>query len=568
MEKSKVKRAIYLRIFAGFLAVYLVLMAGFSLYLFGQTSKVESLELYTRGIMVNNTIEKTLQNHLDGENRIDDIAKFRRELAFTGHLFTYGGRELAVYSGDYQSLYHTNDYWICEFTEFAEGNRRYMGRAYLNPGKWFSEEETAELEGYLSAVPEPQQVGEVSGYLVSLDGFWLDQEMVIPHRVVVTPMYAEKFDEEGRVTLSSGREEEKTVYVANSKNTAGLPYFERGSIHPLYLNEVHLDKERKGLLRTVVLDQEKLKRHIEQKQVGEVLSERVDLLTYRYYLVLPSQNIIKVRQDNSYYSDFWTIIAGEVNLWEKCRGTLAVVGLSCLLIFLVVALILAMQTYRTYEKKEELERRRRELTNALAHDLKTPLSIISGYAQNLLENIQTEKRRQYATGILEKVEHMDRITREMLDLSKLETVPLSMHCREVSLAAICREVIARYADVCSERSLKTELEGEQIVKADPALIKRVIDNFFVNALAHTPEHGIIKISISQDTLRFYNSGSRIPPERIKDIWYPFEKADSSRGNTKGTGLGLAIAARILAAHHYAYGAKNCEDGVVFWFKFA
>jgi signal transduction histidine kinase len=565
LKENKVKRAIYLRIFAGFFAVYLVLMAGFSIYLIIEWNKVEKLDFYNRASLHNSTIERIMENYLDSENRIIDISKFRRDLAPNSHVFTFGGRELAVYTGDYDLVYHTNDYWICNFEEFTEGNTTYFGSAYLNLKDWFSVEEIAELENYMSADPKPQQAGDLVRYTIRLDGFWLDQEMIIPDKIVVTPIYAERVDEDGWVTSRRWREEEQVVYVANSNNTEGLPYFERGIIPS---NRYPLNKEKQALLRSLVLDREKMKEHIEQGQIGSILLKKVDLLAYRYYMVLPYQHRIRVLEDDSFYSDFWTIIAGEVNLWEKNTGTLAFVWLSCLIIFFIVALILSGQTYRTYRKREQLERHRRELTYALAHDLKTPLSIISGYAQNLMENVRTEKREHYAGRIREKVEEMDGIIREMLDLFRLEAEARPIVYREVSLGEICREIIDRYSDVCSERSLKTQLEGDQIIKAEPALIKRVLDNFFVNALAHTPNNGMIKISISDDILEFFNSGSHIPEEKIKEIWQPYRKAEGSRSSTKGTGLGLAIAGRILETHQFPYGVKNSDDGVIFWFKFA
>ena len=61
--------------------------------------------------------------------------------------------------------------------------------------------------------------------------------------------------------------------------------------------------------------------------------------------------------------------------------------------------------------------------------------------------------------------------------------------------------------------------------------------------------------------------SYIPEEKIDEIWLPFKKGDVSRSNTKGTGLGLAISRAILELHKLSYGARNSENGVIFWFKF-
>jgi len=576
--KSNAKRAIFLRIFTGFIAVYLVLMAGFSVFLIARQNNIERLEFHGKALQLKGTIERSLNNYLDTEKHIADKEKFRRELDISSHSLAYGGLEFAVYTGGYDLIYHTNDYWVCEFVEHTEitkkGTKRYIGRAYLNPKAWFSDKEIAELEYYLSkdisfGEVKVKQLGALAGYLIHIDGFWLDQDMIIPNKIVVTPAYAAGFDEKGNVNSAKGKEEEQIVYVANSKAPEGLPYFERGTINSfIYMHKSKLNKERQALLRNRVLDQEMLKQHIKHLELNQVLSERVNLLTYRYYMVLPYQYSATLLSDDSIYSNFWTFIAGEVYLWEKCSSTLLFVWLSCLFVFLTVALILSTQMYQTYRKKEELERHRIEMANALAHDLKTPLSIISGYAENLMANIHAEKRERYAAQILDKVSLMDRIIREMLDLSRLESTDPALRYQHLSLHGICQEIVDRYRDVCHERSILVQLEGEQTLSADAALIKRVIENFFVNALEHTPDGGTIRMTISGNTFEIHNSGSHIPEDKLKSIWQPYYKADEARSRTQGTGLGLAIAGKILEAHRFSYGAKNCDDGVAFWFKFA
>lgn len=70
------------------------------------------------------------------------------------------------------------------------------------------------------------------------------------------------------------------------------------------------------------------------------------------------------------------------------------------------------------------------------------------------------------------------------------------------------------------------------------------------------------------TLEVYNSGSHIFEDKMNEIWLPYKKADASRSNKKGTGLGLSISRAILELYKFSYGAKNSDDGVIFWFKFA
>ncbi len=137
----------------------------------------------------------------------------------------------------------------------------------------------------------------------------------------------------------------------------------------------------------------------------------------------------------------------------------------------------------------------------------------------------------------------------------------------MALADVCKIIIERYKPVWEDKQINVSLEGEAPIKADHSLMLRVMDNFFVNALDNTPEGGKISVRILDDTLEVYNSGSYIPEDKIEEIWLPFKKGDTARGNSKGTGLGLAIVRKILELHKFSYGVKNREEGVVFWFKF-
>jgi len=560
LKRNKIKQTIYIRIFGALFATYLVLMTGFSQFLIAQEKKEGSWELSALALQINNTIGGILQDNIYSNNQLADIAKLKKQLVGKS-FFTYLGTEVAIFSGDYSLIFNTNDNWLCSYTEYSEGSD--TGYGYLNPKDWFDEKEVTELENYLNAYPKAEKAGDLSEYSLGLEGFWVDNEMIIPDKISVVPMYAETFDEEGSVKSSSGIDLNDIVYTSGFENTKNLPYFAHGSIQPV--NNGLRDKEKVINLRNLVSDQDKLKEAV--KQPGNVVYERVNWLTYRYYLPQPYQNIVKVTDDQNNYSEFWTVLAREVNLWDKCAGTLIFVWVGCWITFVIVALILAAQTYKTYQKREELEKFRRETTNALAHDLKTPLSIISGYAQNLMENIQTEKREHYAGSIQANVNRMDKIIREMLELSRLESDLLPIKFEEVSLGEVCAEIIERYKQESAEKSILTHLEGDAVIKADHSLMARVIDNFFVNALDSTPDGGTIRISIVDNRFEFYNSGSHIPEEKLREIWLPYRKADASRGNTKGTGLGLAIARTILELYHFSYGAQNGDDGVIFWFEF-
>jgi signal transduction histidine kinase len=564
LRQNQSKQTIYIRILGAFLATYLVLMAGFTFFLTDREKKIVAMELGTFAGHFNNNVTEILQEQMDKQNEIQDIVRFKKELIRQHSFLTQSGTEMAVFTGDYELIFNTEDYWVCTY---AEGEHN-TGYAWLNPRKWFDDQEISELEYYLSAQPRAKEAGDLCGYSVSLEGFWLDKEILIPKAIRVVPMYASSFDESGYVNSASGpHDSNNIIYLSGYQDNKDLPYFTHGGIQERS-NNPYYDPLSSAKLREMVIDKEKLKAAV---QDISSLSEktpavRTKFFTYQYYFAMPYKNAVNIT-GNQAYSEFWTAIAREVNLWDRCASTLVFLWGSCFLIFIIVALILARQTYGTYQKSEALESQRQEMTNALAHDLKTPLSIISGYAQNLLENVHTEKREHYAEHILANIDRMDKIIQTMLNLSNLESDSWQFKVEEVSLDEIGKKIISRYQLLCEAKSIVPQLQGEAVIKADSALIERVMDNFFVNALDHTPDGGIISIKIAEDKVELYNSGSHILPEMLQEIWQPYKKGDISRGDTKGTGLGLSIARGILESHKFPYGAENTDDGVVFWFKF-
>ncbi|HWL24619.1 MAG TPA: HAMP domain-containing sensor histidine kinase [Ureibacillus sp.] len=565
MKKNKTKRVVYLRIFSSFLAIYLILMIGFSVFLVSQQKKVAEMDLRTYALQASTKVEDILKDNIDSNNQITDISKVKKEFANESNFFTSEDTEMAVFTSDYKVLLSTNDYWKVSYSSQGEGNKYYTEYGFLNPKDWYSDEEIREIESYLYAKPKAEKVGNLSGYTVDVKGFWIDNEMIIPEQITVNELYAQNFDENGDVVASGGTHTDNIVYLSNFRNSEALPYFEYGGIVPDYSGNPN--NEKRNELRQLVIDHDYLEEALPQLMSTKAFSQRINLFNYRLYWPQPYQSTINSNDGQDVYSDFWIVVGRDVNLWEQCSATFAFVWISCFIIFMIVALILSRQTYKTYKKQELLEKHRKDMTNALAHDLKTPLSIISGYTQNLQENVHTEKRDHYVVHIQTNIDRMDKIIREMLELTRLESDSLEINLDDVSLNQLSDEIMNRYKQVCDEKSITALLEGDAIVKADRSLIERVIDNFYINAIENMPEGGKIGIRISDNMLEVYNSGSYIPEEKLDEIWLPFKKGDASRGNTKGTGLGLTISRAILELHKFSYGARNSDDGVLFWIKF-
>ncbi len=191
MKKNRIMRLIYARIFAVFFVTYLLLMIGFSVFLISQEKKTVGAEVGTYSMQINNKVVEVLSAHLDNRNQIIDIAKVKKELVKQPFAFSiFNTAEVAIFTSDYKLIYSTNDYWKCSYTEYVEGNTYYTGYGLLNPKEWFSEEDVKDLEGYLYASPKAEKIGDLYSYSLSIEGFWMDAEMIIPDNIYITPLYA------------------------------------------------------------------------------------------------------------------------------------------------------------------------------------------------------------------------------------------------------------------------------------------------------------------------------------------------------------------------------------------
>ena len=234
---------------------------------------------------------------------------------------------------------------------------------------------------------------------------------------------------------------------------------------------------------------------------------------------------------------------------------------------LFCAAVLSYALLRVWRRQERVEQVRRETTAALAHELKTPLSVLSATAELLEDNLAPEKQANYLDVIQTQAQRMDGSVRKMLELSRLETGVQALRREEFPLAALAQERLA--ATLPANGSLHTEFasDNEYMVNADRALLARALDALLENAVQHTPEGGCITVRISNGMLSVANTGDAIPDHALPRLWEAYYQADPSR-STKGDGLGLSIAKTVFDLHGYTCGAENTDAGPKFWFKFA
>ena len=231
------------------------------------------------------------------------------------------------------------------------------------------------------------------------------------------------------------------------------------------------------------------------------------------------------------------------------------------------AAVLSGAQLRVWRKQERIERVRRETTAALAHELKTPLSVLSATAELLGDNLAPEKQAHYLGVIQQQAQRMDGSVRQMLELSRLETGAKALRRTAFSLAELAQERLQ--AALPTDSTIHTEFaaQGEYEVNADRALLTRALDALLENAVQHTPEGGCITVHLADGVLSVTNTGDAIPAAALPRLWEAYYQADPSR-SAKGDGLGLSIAKTVFDLHGFTCGAENTEIGPKFWFQFA
>lgn len=252
------------------------------------------------------------------------------------------------------------------------------------------------------------------------------------------------------------------------------------------------------------------------------------------------------------------------NILSECSDELITMMIYILTSFTAMGILIAFMSWHTLKKQIMLEEKRRELTNSMAHDLKTPLFVISGYAENLLENVHTDKKDHYAQMIYDKTNELNGMVHNMLELSKLESNSFNPQKEEFDLVSATKEILMQFKN---SNNFNILLEGidKANITADKGLIKRAISNFIQNAEKYSENKQAI-IDISSNKFKISNQCTKIKANEVKRLWEPYYVGENSVRNN-GNGLGLSIVKNIMQAHNFDFGAELENEKIVFYFTF-
>lgn len=215
---------------------------------------------------------------------------------------------------------------------------------------------------------------------------------------------------------------------------------------------------------------------------------------------------------------------------------------------------------------------RKELTDTLSHELKTPLGIIRAYAEGLRDSTDQEKQRAYTGVIIEETEKMTGMINSLLELSALEAGAVSLQKQRFDFVELVETAAGReFVDPSSGGFHVTyELPDTPLfVETDLNRMEQVLHNFMGNAKKFVKAGGGIHLTLrpKEDSLYFsvYNDTPPLSDEELTAVWRKFHR-DKSERNKNGSGLGLAISAQILSMLGADYGARNKDNGVEFYLR--
>ena len=206
-------------------------------------------------------------------------------------------------------------------------------------------------------------------------------------------------------------------------------------------------------------------------------------------------------------------------------------------------------------QRRRLEVLRRDFVANASHELKTPVAAVRALAETLLTALpdDPEAGRRFAERIGREAERLDVLTRNLLDLSRVERGTLDIE--PVDLVGLVKEVAGGYTDLAEERRvrLSTQLQPQVSLRGDRAQLGLLLSNLIDNALRHTPAKGAVCVRLnateSRATIQVADTGEGIPAGELSRVFERFYRVDKARARqTGGTGLGLAIVRHVAEAH--------------------
>ena len=294
----------------------------------------------------------------------------------------------------------------------------------------------------------------------------------------------------------------------------------------------------------------------------------------------PISKYIQTRTDESIFMRFLHM-HGSLTPLETRLYTLSLISIFFLLIclwimpFIVASIVFSILVSKkvkevneeALQKQKEYERQKYLLLSDMAHDLKTPITTISGYAEALLQNEVADKNKDfYLQAIQRKALQMNDVITLMFEYVRLDSAGFTLHQTTENYSELIRGCIAALYTDFEKKHFELELlfpEADIYAYVDKLHMERAITNILVNAFKHNPDYTKVTVCLrhnaKQIVLDIYDTGVTISSDIVATIFEPFVQGDSARTSKSGTGLGLSITKKVVEMHKGTLTLFQPED---------
>lgn len=228
------------------------------------------------------------------------------------------------------------------------------------------------------------------------------------------------------------------------------------------------------------------------------------------------------------------------------------------------------------ENKIQIDEMRKEFLSNVSHELKTPIALIQGYAEGLLDNINEDKESRdfYCEVIIDEAQKMNKMVKKLLSLNQIEFGNNQMSFERFDIVNLIQNVMLSASILAEQKEAKIAFDKAYepvFVWADEYMVEEVVTNYISNAINHVDFEKKIEVSLEKHDnvvkIRVFNTGKQIPEEELKKVWIKFYKVDKARTREYGgSGIGLSIVKAIMESLNQRYGVQNHDNGVEFWFE--
>ena len=228
---------------------------------------------------------------------------------------------------------------------------------------------------------------------------------------------------------------------------------------------------------------------------------------------------------------------------------------------------------QTTRKLKEVDQMRRDLIANVSHDLRTPLTMISGYGE-MMRDLPGENTPENVQVIIDEAHRLSNLVNDLLDLSKLQENKIELHIQDFDLTQLIQTVLYRYEKFMTQDGFDIQFQPAESVwvNADPDRLGQVLYNFINNAINYSLDDKriVIRQLVNGNRVRVEveDHGEGISEDKLNYIWDRYYKVDKThKRSSAGSGIGLAIVREILELHHAQYGVRSeVGQGSVFWFE--